>query len=684
MIKLKKLVLFWLVITVLFDLSILIAQDESKGQEKYWVFFKDKGPASLSKTAEMLESAKKNISTRALKRRAKVKTISNLIDDHDLPVSKDYLKILENLGHKPVVISNWLNAASFWLNNSENRKLEKLPFVKKIQRVGRSSLKPQPIDIEPPAPAKFKKPGLHSLDYGESLLQNELINIPPVHDLGIIGRGVLIGMLDTGFRHRDHEVFENISILAELDFINNDGLTEDEVDQDTPGQHNHGTQTLSTIGGFKEGQLIGSAFESSFILAKTEILTQEIRQEEDFWVAGIEWLENLGADVVSSSLGYLDFYEPTDMDGNTAVTTIAADLAVGRGVVVVNSAGNERNFPWQIIISPADGDSVIAVGAIDSKGELASFSSLGPTADDRIKPDLVALGVGVRIVTPPSDKFPATNSYSSINGTSFSCPQIAGVAALILSAHPDLTPLEVQEALKMTADRTNNPDNLFGWGLVNAYEAVLYHGMAFSNLPGVSVGNNGDIEVSIKIASKFEVNPDAVFLIYENTTGNFDNELAMSKGPDQNQYITTISDFAGGKEIRMFFKAADLTGTVALHPFNAPDSFFTISDRGILVEAGAPKIPETFSLAQNYPNPFNPSTTIEYKLPVYSLVSLTIYNLLGQKIRSLLSQTQKPAGPHRVIWDGKDDSGRRVAAGVYFYKLKANDFSKVKKMIIVR
>jgi len=683
-IKLKKLVLFWLVITVLLDLSILIAQDESKVQEKYWVFFKDKGAASLSKTAEMLESVKEDISSRALKRRAKVKTISNLIDEHDLPVSKDYLKILENIGHKPVVISNWLNAASFWLNNSEKRNLDKLPFVKRIQRVGRSSLRPQPIDIRSPSPVNFKKPDLHGMNYGESLLQNELINIPEVHDLGITGTGVLIGMLDTGFRHRDHEAFENISILAEYDFINNDGLTENEAGQDTPGQHNHGTQTLSTIGGFKEGQLIGPAFAANFILAKTEILTQEIQQEEDFWVAGIEWLENLGADVVSSSLGYFDFYERTDMDGNTAVTTIAADLAVGRGVVVVNSAGNERNFPWHIIISPADGDSVIAVGAIDSEGELALFSSVGPTADGRIKPDLLALGIGVRIVTPPSEKFPATNSYAFGNGTSFSCPQIAGVAALILSAHPDLTPLEVQEALKMTADRANNPDNLFGWGLVNAYEAVLFHGMAFSNLPGVSVSNIGNIEVSIKIASKIGVNPNEVYLIHDNATGDFDNELAMFNGPDQNQYITTISDFAEGKEIRMFFKAADLNGTVAFHPYNAPDSFFTFSDIGVLVEPGIPKIPETFSLAQNYPNPFNPSTSIEYKLPVFSQVSLTIYNLLGQKIRSLLSQTRKPAGRQEVTWDGKDDSGNQVAAGVYFYQLKAGNFSIVKKMIIVR
>jgi hypothetical protein len=630
----------------------------------------------------MLEAAKENISARALKRRAKVRPSDKLTDEHDFPVSKNYLRILENMGHKPVVISNWLNAASFWLNNSDKKKVEQLPFVKRIQRVGKATLRPVPV--EPPAPRKAKTTNMYGLDYGQSLLQNELINVPAVHDLGITGRGVLIGMLDTGFRHRDHEAFQNMSILAEYDFINDDDITEDQADQDTPGQHNHGTQTLSTVGGFKEGQLIGPAFDSNFILAKTEILTQEIRQEEDFWVAGIEWLENQGADVVSSSVGYLDFYVPSDMDGNTAVTTVAADLAVSRGVVVVNSAGNEGSTVWKIIISPADGDSVLAIGAIDSQRELATFSSVGPTADGRIKPDLVALGVGVRVVSPPSDRFPSTSSYSFTSGTSFSGPLVAGVAALVLSAHPNLTPLEVHAALKMTADRSNNPDNLFGWGLVNAYQAVLYPGLAFSNLPVVSVNNNQGLEVSIKIASKFGIDPNQVFLEYDKSNANFNTELAMSQGPEPNQYTATISDVAAGQVIRLFFKAADSTGTVAFHPFDAPDSFFTISDKGILVEPEMPVIPETFSLAQNYPNPFNPSTTIQYDLPVSTQVSLTIYNLLGQKIRSLVQQVTKPAGRHREIWDGRNDAGDRVAAGLYFYQLKTNKFSQVKKMVLVR
>ena len=363
--------------------SIRLSAQEA-APEKYWVFFKDKQVQGLTKTTELFEIAKSKISPRALRRRAKVRKADKLIDKRDLPVSRDYLSRLEDLGYKPAVVTNWLNGASFQLAQLDVEKLKKLPFVKEIRPVGRAAKKPTPRDLKS-LPIKLEKPANHDFDYGLSFTQNELINVPKVHDLGITGKGVWIGMLDTGFKRSNHEAFENLNVIAEFDFVNNDNVTENEG-QDVPGQHNHGTQTLSTVGGFMEGKLIGSAFGASFLLAKTEILQNEIPAEEDNWVAGIEWLENQGVDIVSSSLGYLNFpnqsfYSPADMDGNTAVTTKAADIAVSRGVVVVNSAGNEGNTSWRIIIAPADGDSVIAVGAVNSDTTLTSFSSVGPSAD---------------------------------------------------------------------------------------------------------------------------------------------------------------------------------------------------------------------------------------------------------------------------------------------------------------
>ncbi|MCH8020418.1 S8 family serine peptidase [candidate division KSB1 bacterium] len=677
--------LFFVVYFFYLASSIRLSAQEA-APEKYWVFFKDKQVQGLTKTTELFEIAKSKISPRALRRRAKVRKADKLIDKRDLPVSRDYLSRLEDLGYKPAVVTNWLNGASFLLAQPDVEKLKKLPFVKEIRPVGRAAKKPTPQDLKS-LPIKLEKPANHNFDYGFSFTQNELINVPKVHDLGITGKGVWIGMLDTGFKHTDHEAFENLNVIAEFDFINNDDVAENEENQDVPGQHNHGTQTLSTVGGFREGKLIGSAFGASFLLAKTEILQNEIPAEEDNWVAGIEWLENQGVDIVSSSLGYLNFpnqsfYSPADMDGNTAVTTKAADIAVSRGVVVVNSAGNEGNVPWRIIIAPADGDSVIAVGAVNSDSTLAGFSSVGPSADGRIKPDVVAMGSNVRVAMPSTDKL--TSPYNFNNGTSFSCPLTAGVAALVLSAHPDLTPLEVREALRVTADRAANPDNSFGWGLVNAYDAVLFHGMAFSNSPVVSVNNNGNLEVKIKVASRFGVDPNQVSLVYAKSDGNFNKEISMVRGNKVNEYSATITDVAGEEKVNFYFTSVDSSGAEAVYPFNAPDSSFSYVDPTVFVDTDLSEIPESFGLAQNYPNPFNPSTKIVYKLPAESRITLTITNLLGQTVRTLIDHQIIAAGRHSVTWDGTDDFGNFSATGVYFYQLQTDNFRDIKKMLLIR
>lgn len=670
-------------LTILLCLTVLLFAEEPP--KKYWVFFKDKQyeAARGATNIELMKAAKETISARALKRRAKVRSDANLLDEHDWPVRQSYLQALKKMGHEPLVISKWLNAVSVWLNAEDASQIAQLSFVKKVQPVAQAVNEPLP-DAPTPAQERLQKPGVHTLDYGLSFTQNDLINAPAVHDLGITGKNVWIGMMDSGFKHDDHEVFQNIHIIAERDFINHDDVTENEAGQDSTSQHDHGTQTLATIGGFQEGKLIGPAFNAAFLLAKTEIIPVEIPQEEDNWVAGIEWLENQGVDVVSSSLGYLDFYTPADMDGNTAVTTRAADLAASRGVVVVNSAGNERNNPgWQIIIAPADGDSVIAVGAVDAQNNLASFSSIGPSADGRIKPDVVAMGVGVLSVLRPSSRVYSPTSYQNVNGTSFSCPLTAGVAALVLSAHPNLTPMEVRDALRLTADRAANPDNQFGWGLIDAYQAVLFHGPAFSNSPVVSVNTNQHLEISIKVASKFGVATDGVTLTYAISGENFYQSITMSKGQEAHHFFATIPEPWGTNTIRFYFTVVDSANVTVRHPFNAPDSTFSFSNSVTAVEPKT-ELPQSFLLAQNYPNPFNPTTTIFYDLPVESAVTLTIYNVRGQKIRTLIENRTTAAGRQRVAWDGQDDFGKPVSSGIYFYSLQVNDFRDTKKMLLIR
>ena len=241
------------------------------------------------------------------------------------------------------------------------------------------------------------------------LAQENQIDIVNVHNLRITGRGVLVGMLDSGFRWKVPESEMNMDVIKEYDFIQHDSVTANQ-DGSTPidesDQDEHGTLTLSLVGGYKEGELVSPAFGSSFILAKTEYVPTETNIEEDNWVAGIEWEEQNGVDVVSSSLGYSIFdstdangvpqhsYTPADMNGRTATTTKAAVIAARLGVVVCSAMGNEGESSWHIMTSPADADSIISVGAVDISGVYASFSSVGPTADGRTKPDVVADGVG--------------------------------------------------------------------------------------------------------------------------------------------------------------------------------------------------------------------------------------------------------------------------------------------------
>ncbi|MBI4530464.1 MAG: S8 family serine peptidase, partial [Candidatus Latescibacteria bacterium] len=289
-------------------------------------------------------------------------------------------------------------------------------------------------------------------------------------------------LLDTGYDYRRHQAFQKLDVIATRDFLHGDTEVADEVGQDvgdTQGpQHAHGTQTLSVIGGYDPGRFVGIAYDAEFMLGKTENVASETPIEEDFWVAGVEWADSLGADIVSSSLGYNTWdpgtgsdYTLDDLNGETAKTTRAAAIAIRKGVVVVASAGNEGNDAWQKVLTPADGKDVVAVGAIDSQGFRAPFSSLGPTADGRMKPDVVALGVGVWAVDVVS---PA--GYVQRNGTSFSCPLVSGVCALLLQAHPEWTPVHVGRALRETARDLGpaDPDTLYGWGVVDALAAANF------------------------------------------------------------------------------------------------------------------------------------------------------------------------------------------------------------------
>ena len=439
-----------------------------------WVFFSDKG----NETQNYFQKPSTVVSEKSLKRRAKVLSEDKLISTTDLPVNQNYIDQIQSLGFQLKQKTKWFNGVSGWATKSELAQFANRPFVKQLDIVYKFKKDKSEEEIIKDFPGEINhnlsKPlETHSFNYGQSYTQLNQITVPQVHDLGYTGAGITVCMMDAGFDlWTTHQVFNSMNVIATWDFVNGDPDVEDGSDM---GSGSHGTSTLSLIGGFYEGQLIGPAFGADFILAKTENTDSETPIEEDNWIAAMEWADSIGVDVTSTSLGYIGFDPPyqsytwQDMDGNTCRITNGADYAVSLGIFVVNSAGNEGYDPnHNTLGAPADGDSVIAIGSVNSSGDRSGFSSVGPSVDGRIKPDLMAMG---------SSDYVACNSSSTCysswgSGTSWSCPLAAGAATLLLQVSPNLTPMQLATVLKNTASLSTSPNNQMGWGIINTYAAL--------------------------------------------------------------------------------------------------------------------------------------------------------------------------------------------------------------------
>lgn len=527
---------------------------ESDAVFKIWVYFKDKGIFSQSAKGRKLAEIRQSLNWRCRWRRLKVLPEKNIVDEADIPLFSSYTKKVESLARRVRATSRWLNALSVEASPSEIQALSQLEFVSKIDLVA-SFQRHEPLS-PCPEDSTEKEPSNPNIDYGQSFLQLDQVNVPPLHQLGYSGRCVLVCMLDTGFR-KSHEVFSNAHLVSEWDFVNNDNDVQQNLLDPNDYSDSHGTATWSLLGGYKFGELIGPAYGADFLLAKTETEKIEDRIEEDYWVAGIEWAERLGAEVVSSSLGYIDWYSFQDMDGETAVTTKAANRAASLGVVVVNAVGNERNSEWGRIIAPADGFDVIAVGAVTSSGKISSFSSPGPTYDGRIKPEVCALGVNNWIAVNGQD---SSSTYGTGSGTSFSTPLVAGVAALLLEIHRDWTPAQVRSALLSSASRSSNPDNNYGWGIVNAVSAAnmdlallkLQSYAVDDDSSGASLGNgNGQVEAGETIELGVSLENEGMVTAYslEGTLSATNPEVVIAHSKVA---FTDISPLSSGSALEPF------------------------------------------------------------------------------------------------------------------------------------
>lgn len=446
---------FPVIIAFCFILNIQFLSGQSTEYKYYYrVFFKDKGEVKLSDiNPRML------LSERAIIRRQK--SGIRVPDMSDIPVSREYINVIASEGFVLHCTSRWLNTAVFKSKETMDvGNILALPFVSDVKIV--------------------KLPGTKSsfgnkLDFTHDLAtqsydnQLSMLNGISVHNSGFRGKGVLIAVLDGGFLNTDNvtslkHLFNRNGIVATRDFV----APADFVF----GYHNHGTAVLSVLAGDIPERIAGSAPEADYILLRTEDTATEFPVEEDFWTAGAEFADSAGADIISSSLGYFNFDDPSmnykfsDLNGSGTFVTKAARMAVSKGIIVVNSAGNERDNDWLRIIAPSDGENVIATAAVNPDGTISSFSSAGPSADGRVKPDVSAQGVGVTVQV--------SENLARANGTSFSCPLISGMCACIIEAVRDAKNTEVTKALHYASDRHESPDSLYGYGIPDIAKAIQY------------------------------------------------------------------------------------------------------------------------------------------------------------------------------------------------------------------
>lgn len=451
---------------------------EDAGPIKAWVFFTDKGVTSREAYAEALAEVEANYNPRAIQRRqlrGEASRGGSLFDMHDLPVTPAYVEAVAATGAQVHVTSRWVNAVSVRADRAQLEALAELDCVRQVQPVART----RRVDAMNVTEVEAHAAGLggdRGLDYGLSEIQLTQMNLLALHQAGYTGRGVIVGILDTGFQ-RSHEAFNHtlhpLSVLAEYDFVDDDPNTAIEAG-DPSDQHRHGTLILGCLGAFMPGELVGGAYDASFVLAKTEDTTGEYPAEEDNYVAGLEFLEGQGVDMSTSSLGYIDWYTQADLDGQTAVTTIAINLYTAQGIHHCNAAGNEyhdSNPSTSSLIAPSDGFDVITCGAVDSSGTIASFSSDGPTADGRVKPEVLARGISTHTVSPYYD-----TDYTTADGTSLSTPLVACAVACLVDARPHWTVAKMRERLFETSDYfvahgTFDPLYVRGYGIVDAFAA---------------------------------------------------------------------------------------------------------------------------------------------------------------------------------------------------------------------
>ena len=462
----KKLLIALVYLFTVVNLSAT-ADDDLIFPQKFWIRLPDRPSVN-----ELKLSANPSLSEASLKRRS----LQNIpLTANDYPVNPQFIAQIRQQGFKILNVSRWFNSVTVLVENKkEYQRLKKLSCARAIEPVGQlmySSFEEWERNDLQKIGSRSKSKIKASMDasnqdksnsiYGKARRQTEMIGLDDLHRLGYDGSNVVIAILDAGFYNADRmmwfdSLFLQQRILGTRDFVSGGS----EVFEDNP----HGMSVLSCMAANIPGQMVGTAPSAAYWLLRSEDAGSEYIIEEDNWVSAAEFADSVGAWIINSSLGYTRFDDEqtshtySDMDGNTTRITQGADIAAAKGILVVNSAGNSGSDSWQYVGAPADGDSVLSIGAVDSVGTYAFFSSQGPSFDGRVKPNVSAMGQATWLVV-------SSGSVGQSNGTSFSSPIIAGAAACLWQAFPNATNMEIYRAIEKSAHQFERPDNYLGYGI---------------------------------------------------------------------------------------------------------------------------------------------------------------------------------------------------------------------------
>jgi serine protease AprX len=505
----------------------LFIQTANAQYSKYIIQFTDKGGTTFS-----LSAPSAYLSARAIARRTNYQLN---FDSTDIPVSQQYINAVLSTGAVTLLSrSKWLNQILIQTTDANAlQQIKQLPFVKNSFSVGLKKAQPDSIvkfteTVSVTTQTTTAKQADNAINYGNSFNQISIHNGDFLHNKGLLGQGKIIAMLDGGFNSYKTNTFldsarNNNQFLGERDLVAFDNsVNEDDA---------HGFYCLSIIAANAPGKMVGTAPKASFWLLRTENVVGEFPIEEHNWVAGAEFADSVGADMISSSLGYTTYddasfnHSYSEFYKNSTVVTRGAALAAKKGMIVMNSAGNEGNNSWKYISFPSDADSVCTVGAVNNVGTIASFSSYGYPG--KVKPNIVSIGQGTTIAS-------LFNTAVSGNGTSFSNPNIAGLIACLWQAFPQFNNMEILDAVYKSSDKYNNPDNRYGFGIPDmkkAYQLLTYKARELKYGKGFWLIAN---------PTPFQNTLNVIFRAAEN--GNSDLRLMDAAGRTMERKNITVAD----------------------------------------------------------------------------------------------------------------------------------------------